>query len=134
MRDMRMNPSVKMERIELSIQFWGLYGASTRSDQGILILFYDPLSVFCGVVTVPRFPEAHSFLTRSFHDHPFSPHKGLFSFFLWRSKRNKAVETSNSALKSSEFKLFNAGSTIKIGHFLDDIKSFEIKVPNPEIS
>ena len=42
--------------------------------------------------------------------------------------------TSNSALKSSESKLFNAGSTIKIGHFLDDIKPPEIKVPNPEIS
>ena len=38
MRDMRMNPSVKLERIELSIQLWGLYGASTRSDPGILIL------------------------------------------------------------------------------------------------
>ena len=37
MWDMGMNPSVKMERIELSIQLWGLYGASTRSDQGILI-------------------------------------------------------------------------------------------------
>ena len=37
MRDMGMNPSVKMERIKLSIQFWGLFRASTRSDQGILI-------------------------------------------------------------------------------------------------
>ena len=35
---------------------------------------------------------------------------------------------SNNALKSSESKLFNAGSTIKIRHFLDDIKSSEIKV------
>ena len=37
MRDMGMNPSVKMERIELSIQLWSLFEASTRSDQGILI-------------------------------------------------------------------------------------------------
>ena len=37
LRDMGMNPSVKMERIELSIQLWGLYGAPTRSDQGILM-------------------------------------------------------------------------------------------------
>ena len=42
--------------------------------------------------------------------------------------------TSNRALKSSESKLFNTGSTIKIGYFLGDIKSSEIKVPNPEIS
>ena len=51
-----------------------------------------------------------------------------------RAAGNKAVITSNSALKSSESKLFNAGSTIKIGHFLDDIESSEIKVPKPEIS
>ena len=36
-RDMGMNPSVKMKRIELSKQLWGPWGASTRSDQGILI-------------------------------------------------------------------------------------------------
>ena len=42
--------------------------------------------------------------------------------------------TSNSALKSSEYELFNAGSTIKNGHFFADMKPFEIKVPNPEIS
>ena len=42
--------------------------------------------------------------------------------------------TSSSVLKTSESKLFNAGSTIKIGHFLDDMKSSEIKVPFPEIS
>ena len=41
MRDMGMNPSVKMERIELSIRLWGLFGASTRSDQGILIMTYN---------------------------------------------------------------------------------------------
>ena len=29
-RDMWMNPSVEMERIELSIQLWGLFVASTR--------------------------------------------------------------------------------------------------------
>ena len=42
--------------------------------------------------------------------------------------------TSNTALKSSESQLSNAGSTIKIGHFLEDIKSSEIKVSKPEIS
>ena len=60
--------------------------------------------------------------------------KGSLHFFLLRSAGKKAVKTSNSALKSSESKLFNAGSTIKIGHFLDDIMSSEIKVSNPEIS
>ena len=42
--------------------------------------------------------------------------------------------TSNNALKSSELELSNAGSTIKIRHFLDDIKPPEIKVSKPEIS
>ena len=42
--------------------------------------------------------------------------------------------TLNSALKSSESQLSNAGSTVKIGHFLDYIMSSEIKVSNPEIS
>ena len=37
-------------------------------------------------------------------------------------------------LKSSECELFNAGSTIKNGHFFADMKPSEIKVPNPEIS
>ena len=42
--------------------------------------------------------------------------------------------TSNTALKTSESELSNAGSTVKIGHFVDYIMSSEIKVSNPEIS
>ena len=60
--------------------------------------------------------------------------KGYQAFFYCKSKGNKAVITSNNALKSSESQLSNAGSTIKIGHFFVDIKRFKIKVPNPEIS
>ena len=54
--------------------------------------------------------------------------KGFVSFFLLRAAEQQAVKTSNSALKSSESMLFNAGSTIKIGHFLDDMNPSEIKV------
>ena len=55
-------------------------------------------------------------------------------FFLLRAAGKKAVITSNSALRSSKSKLFNAGSTIKIKHFLDDIQPVETNVQIPEIS
>ena len=42
--------------------------------------------------------------------------------------------TPNNALKSSESQLSNAGSTVKIAHFLDDINASKIKVSIPEIS
>ena len=42
--------------------------------------------------------------------------------------------TSKRALKISDSQPFDAEATIKIGHFFDDMKSFEIKVPIPEIS
>ena len=60
--------------------------------------------------------------------------KGYQAFFYCISKGTNAVITSNSALKSSESQLSNAGSTVKIGHFLDDMKPSEIKAPKPEIS
>ena len=44
------------------------------------------------------------------------------------------MTTSNCALRTSDSHPSNDGSTIKIGHFLDDIKPSEIKVPSPEIS
>ncbi len=61
-------------------------------------------------------------------------YKGFPRFFLLRSTGNKAVISSNTALKTSDLQLFNAGSTIKIGHFFADINPFEIKVSKPEIS
>ena len=53
---------------------------------------------------------------------------------LMRSIGKKAVMTPMLAWKSSEFTPYHAVSTIKIGHFLVDTKSSEIKVPSPEIS
>ena len=50
------------------------------------------------------------------------------SFCTENAADRKLWLASISALKSSESKLFNAGSTIKIGHFLDDINPSEIKV------
>ena len=64
----------------------------------------------------------------------YDAHKGSLRFFLLRSTGNKAVISSNTALKTSDLQLFNAGSTIKIGHFFADINPFEIKVSKPEIS
>ena len=63
-----------------------------------------------------------------------SASKGSPSSFLLRSTRNKAVISSNTALETSDPQLSNAGSTIKIAHFLDDMNPSEIKVSEEEIS
>ena len=49
--------------------------------------------------------------------------KGLLSFFYSIAARNNAMMTPNNTLKSSESQLSNAGSTIKIAYFLDDINA-----------
>lgn len=51
---------------------------------------------------------------------------------LLRAAGNRAVTTSMRALKSSESTLSNAGSSVKVGTFLDDVKPLEIKVSKPE--